>query len=104
MKRFTRIFIRPHTEVDFYQPRQEFLDFINETYIKTGKCIKFREASYKDANQLVLELTSEWIDDVNNEIELTKDEWIIESRRELEYNETCEIILIEKFFTDINDT
>lgn len=96
MKKFTRIFIRPHTEVDFYQPSKEFLDHMQTTYIDTGKCLKLRERSYKDANELVLELISEWTDESDPNWAITDSVWAEELEKEIQYNKDCEILLLDK--------
>lgn len=101
MKKFTRIFIRPHTEVEFYQPRQSFLDHMQATYIDTGKCTKFREVNYKDDNKLVIEYISEWTDDSDLNWATTDSVWAAESALELEWNAACEILLLDKQLTTV---
>jgi hypothetical protein len=96
MKRFTRVFIRPHTEVDFYKPSDTFLQHIQDTYIATGKCTKFREATFKDQGKLVLELVSEWDDEISESIADNDPVWAANYAIELEYNTACEIILAHK--------
>lgn len=101
MKSFTRVFIRPHNEVDFYQPSKEFLDHIQKEYIDTGKCLKFREATFKDENELILKLTSEWANGVDfSEIMNNDTSWKEEVKKELDYNKSCEIILLDKKFNE----
>jgi len=96
MKRFTRQFIRPHTEVEFYAPQQSFLDHIQEIAIDTGLCTKFREASFLDDSKLVIQYVSEWVDSVDLNDVTNDAEWMAEQARELEYNTACEIVCISR--------
>ena len=96
MIRFTRIFIRPHADIDFYNPGDDFLKHVKETYIDTGMCTKFREKSFKDSGNLVLELVSEWSADIDETITENDDIWAKEIVKENEYNQACEIILAHK--------
>lgn len=102
MKRFTRVFIRPHTEVDFYKPSDAFLQHIQDAYISTGKCTKFREATFKDQGKLVLELVSEWSDEILEDIVENDKMWANVIAEELEYNMACEIVLAHKDFETIS--
>lgn len=101
MKRFTRVFLRPHNEVDFYQPQESFLNHIKATYIDTGKCTKWRETSFKDANGLTIQYISEWTDDIDLSIATEDPVWAAERAREEEYNTACEIVCLEKTFESV---
>jgi len=101
MKRYTRVFIRPHNEVEFYTPQASFMSHIQSTYIDTGKCTKFREATWKDEDQLVIQLVSEWSDDMTIEQAEGDAVWSAERDRELEYNTACEIICLERTFEEV---
>ena len=101
MKRFTRQFIRPHTDVDFYSPRQAFLDQIQTVGIDSGLCTKFREASFLDDSELVIQYVSEWADSVDLEEIASHDWWTEETARELEYNAACEIVCISRSMEDV---
>lgn len=105
MKRLTRTFVRPHTEIPFYVPRQEFVDHVTTTYVDTGKCTKFREKSYLDDDALVLQLVSEWDESMceENTIEelfANDSMWNEERALEDEWNVACEIVCITKEITD----
>lgn len=105
MKRLTRTFVRPHTEIPFYVPRQEFMDHIQSTYVDPGKCTKFREKTYLDDDNLVMTLVSEW--DETKCVESSIEElfendvlWGAERDLESEWNIACEIVCITKELSD----
>lgn len=94
MKEYIKQFVRPSTSVEFYQDDQEFLDYINETYIKTGKCLKFRELSFFDEEKLVLISKSVWTENFNEEF--FEDQIVINNLEKLiEYNKLNSIRLLD---------
>jgi len=96
MKTFTRTFMRPHTEAEWYTPSATFLAWIQENYIDTGICTKFREATFADSSKLVTTLTSSWSDDVDVANIASQAEWANELALEIEHNTAWEIILLNK--------
>lgn len=56
----TRVYMRPSTDVQFYQESQEFLDMVNTSYIETGKISEFRKRTFLDTDKLMLEIRSVW--------------------------------------------
>ena len=59
---FTRIMKRPNTTVEFYQSSDEYLQFVKEQFIDTGKCLVWRDHEFLDAEQLEIKITSIWKD------------------------------------------
>jgi hypothetical protein len=96
MKTFTRTFLRPHTDAEWYTPTATFRAWIQENYIDTGLCTKFREATYSDTNKLVMTLESAWSDDADLLNILQQPEWAVELALEIEHNISWEIILLNK--------
>lgn len=96
MKTYTRTFMRPHTEAEWYTPSATFLAWIQENYIDTGLCTKFREATFADFSKLVTTLTSSWSDDADLASIVSRSEWADELALEIEHNTGWEIILLDK--------
>jgi hypothetical protein len=51
---------RVNLETDWFIESSEFTDYINRTYIETGKCLQWRAQNVSD-DQLTMTLTSIWI-------------------------------------------
>lgn len=68
----TRVYMRPSTDVQFYQESQDFLDMVNDSYIATGRISEFRRKTFLDPNRLILEIRTVWID--SNYMQDLKDE------------------------------
>ena len=96
MKSYTRTFMRPHTEAEWYKPSATFLAWIQENYIDTGICTKFREMTYTDSSKLVMVLESNWNDDTDVANIASQAEWANELALEIEHNTAWEIILLNK--------
>ena len=96
MKTYTRTFMRPHTEADWYNPSAAFSAWIQENYIDTGICTKFREATFADSSKLVMTLASSWSDDADLVSIHSRSEWADELALEIEHNDAWEIILLNK--------
>jgi hypothetical protein len=58
----SRVYMRPSTNIEFYQERQEFLDMVNTTYVATGRISEFRRRTFLDPNKLILEIRTTWAD------------------------------------------
>ena len=96
MKTFTRTFMRPHTEAEWYTPSATFLAWVRETYIDTGLCTKFREATFADSSKLIITLESSWSDDADLVSIQSRSELANELALEIEHNTAWEIILLNK--------
>jgi len=96
MIKFTRTFMRPHTEAEWYTPSAAFSAWIQENYINTGLCTKFREMTYADSSKLVMTLESNWSDDTDLASIASQSEWADELALEIEHNTAWEIILLNK--------
>jgi hypothetical protein len=96
MKIFTRTFLRPHTDAEWYTPRESFRAWVQENYIDTGLCIKFREVTYSDTNKLVMTLESQWSDDADLVSIYNQPEWAEELALEIEHHTVWEITLLNK--------
>ena len=96
MKTFTRTFMRPHSEAEWYKPSAKFSAWIQKNYIDTGLCTKFREATFVDSNKLVMTLESQWSDDADLVSIHDQPEWTNELALEIEHNIAWEIVLLNK--------
>jgi hypothetical protein len=96
MKIFTRTFLRPHIDAEWYTPTAAFRARIQENYIDTGLCTKFREATYSDTNKLVMTLESNWSDEADLPNILQRPEWAAELALEIDHNIAWEIVLLNK--------
>jgi hypothetical protein len=94
MKTFTRTFLRPYEDAEWYVPSAAFLAWIQENYIDTGLCTKFREATYSDTNKLVMTLESIWSDDADLSTISQRPEWLDELVLEIEHNTAWQIELL----------
>lgn len=88
--------MRPHTEAEWYTPTAAFTAWMQESYIDTGMCTKFREMTYNDSSKLVMTLESEWADDVDVITIVAQPEWAKELALEIEHNTGWEIVLLDK--------
>ena len=72
---------RENLETSWYTEPTEFTDYINKTYIETGKCLQWRAQDVSD-DQLTMTLTSIWI---NQEavLECTSDYKVIVNQMDL---------------------
>jgi hypothetical protein len=61
-KEYIKQLLRDSTKTNFYEESSDFLDYVKTNYIDTGKCLKFRERSFFDNEELVLVITSVWRD------------------------------------------
>jgi hypothetical protein len=57
---YTRAYSRKDKSVNFYEDREAFLEYIKTAYIDNGMCMSFREKTYLDENELVVEYISVW--------------------------------------------
>lgn len=60
---FNRLYVRPSTDVEFYQDSEEFTQYMVSTYVDTGKCLQFRKQTFLDDAQLKLQIESIWLND-----------------------------------------
>lgn len=95
---FTRVFVRPTTEYDWYQSSDDFKKTIQEKYIDTGLCLKFRERTYNDDSKLVVTETTEWSDDADLKIIRQDPIWLDDMAYMNAYYDYVGIILLEKTF------
>jgi hypothetical protein len=58
---WNRIYIRPNTDVQFYEDPEEFTQYMITTYVETGKCLVFRKQTFLDDDKLKLQLESVWL-------------------------------------------
>ena len=91
---FTKKFVRPSTDTDWYTPSAEFMSHIQTTYIDTGKCIRFREKTL-DETGCVITILSEWVDGTDIDAVMADPIWVTEKDREIAWNEGSEILLLE---------
>lgn len=91
---FTKKFVRPSVDVDWYTPSEEFMSHVQTTYIDTGKCIRFREKSL-DETGCVITILSEWADDIDINAVLSDPVWEAEKDKEVSWNEGSEILMLE---------
>jgi hypothetical protein len=72
---------RANLETDWFTESSEFTDYINKTYIETGKCLQWRAQDVSD-DQLTMTLTSIW---TNREtlLECTNDYRVIYNQMDL---------------------
>jgi hypothetical protein len=96
MKTYTRTFLRPHTDAEWYTPSATFRAWVQENYIDTGLCIKFRELTYSDTNKLVMTLESSWSDDADLVSIHSRPKWAEELALEMDHNNAWEISLLHK--------
>jgi hypothetical protein len=90
---FTYQFQRQNQYVPFYQESPEFLQYVNDKYIKTGKCLVFREKIISD-DGLMQEIHSEWKNMEESE-DFWNDGWALTVKNEIiNYNKTHNIITI----------
>jgi hypothetical protein len=73
--KFYRVFIRPSLEIVFPTDPAEFTQYINDTYISTGKCAEHRTVSYSEDN-LTKTYTSVWNDAAAFDLALTDPKYI----------------------------
>lgn len=96
---FTRSFIRPHKEVEFYNMTDAFKAHIQRTYIDTGVCIRFRDVSYESVHRSIIIIESEWDTAhtlFHSDLVASDPLWMAENVLELEYNAATEITLLHK--------
>lgn len=60
-----RTLLRDDNQIPFYDENSEFLSYIDATYVQSGKIIKFREKVFLDSNQLLLQISTTWVDSVH---------------------------------------
>lgn len=94
MRKYTRTFMRPHTEAEWYTPTAAFTAWVKENYIDTGMCTQFRKIT--DSNKLVMVLESEWNDAVDLVNIASQAEWFDELELEIEHNTAWEIKILHK--------
>ena len=94
--RYSKTFMRPHTEADWYTPTDEFKAWIQTNYIDTNLCSEWRTMTYTDSSNLVMKITSVYADDagVDLEAEMAKQEFVDNLAVEKEWNEAWEIVCL----------
>ena len=91
---FSKKFVLPSVEVDWYEPSADFLAYVKEKWIDTGICTSFRTKTL-DETQCILTITSEWDDSHDLDTILKDPKWEEEKDKEVAWNEGCEILLLE---------
>jgi hypothetical protein len=56
---FKAIYEKSHQDTEFFSESEEFLSYVKNNYIDTGKCLEFRK---KENNGLLQEVKSIWQD------------------------------------------
>jgi len=101
--RYIKQFVRSSKEVEFYADSPDFLQHVTDNYIKTGKCLKFREATFFDDEELVISQTSLW---VSQEIfqEFANDPMLaVEIEKLISYNQEHKIRLLDLIEEELLD-
>ena len=93
---YSKTFMRPHTDAEWYTPSDEFKAWSKSDYLDTGKCLSWRVMEYTDSSQLVMKIKSTWADDkgLDLEEEMAKDQWQNNLTAEKEWNEAWEIVCL----------
>ncbi len=94
--KYSKTFMRPHTDAEWYTPSDEFKAWIKTNYIDTGLCTEWRAMEYTDSSELVMKITSTFVDDsgIDLEAEVLKQEWVDNLTSEKEWNEAWEIVCL----------
>ena len=92
--KYTRAYLRPDLDTQFYVTPQELIDFIKEKYVDTGLCLSFREETAIDDTGLVIEVISLWADQESSN--QCKNEPLIQddNLQRIEYNKSKRIGLV----------
>jgi hypothetical protein len=94
-KEYIKQLLRDSKAVKFCEESSDFLDYVKTNYIDTGKCLKFRERSFFDDEELVLIITSVWKDD-NSYGEFLEDPMlVVDTERLISYNIQHKIRLLD---------
>jgi len=92
---FKKVFFRPMDETNFYSEPQEFLDYVKETYIDTGKCVTFREKTFLADDGSIQVVKSEWTDQAGYDQFILDTNAISDSKNIVAYNKENGIMLVE---------
>jgi len=93
--RYIKHFFRSSKDIEFYQESPEFLAYVKEVYIDTGKCFSFRERSFFDDEELVLVLISVWANKEYGQEFLNDPQMFVELEKAIAYNEEHKIRLLD---------
>lgn len=87
-----RLFLRPTPEVEFPVDDQEFIAYINETYVVTGKCLEFR-AVQPMSDELTKVVASTWANEEEFAIALLDPAWETNLQKITEYSDNHGILV-----------
>lgn len=94
--KYSKTFMRPHTDAEWYTPSAEFMAWVKENYIDTGLLFEWRVREYTDSSELVMKETSTYADDkgIDLEQEVLKQPWVDNLTAEKAWNEAWEIVCL----------
>ena len=94
--KYSKTFMRPHTDAEWYTPSDEFKAWVKKTYIDTGLLTEWRKREYTDSSELVMKETSTYVDGLGTDLEaeVLKQPWVDNLKAEKAWNEAWEIVCL----------